>query len=174
VTERSEELLPGIDFTVDVPTKSITITRDIAGSDALRVTYSFVGISMLREFTQRFTVDVYTIGWTDFDKVLAIPATVIQSRHAQLLEQFNFQNPTSFTFNSYLGQAMIRQIRFLEAAPQPRTSRQKVNDNRWTMHFEVTGMLRTGQSLSGGFGIIENIRTPGQTGSGVQIQPDLG
>lgn len=174
VTERSETLLPGIDFTVDIPAKSITIVRDIAGSDVLRVTYNYVGISILKDFEQEFHITIYTDTWQDVDKFIGLPLAIIQSRHKEIVEQFNFLNPTNYTANSFVAQSMIRQIRFLRMEPLPRTSRQKLADLEFRMFFKVQGAMRLGQSLSGGFGIITDIHTPGESGPGVNIIPDLG
>lgn len=174
LAERSEELLPGIDFTVNIPAKSFTVLRDITGADVLRVIYRYVGISISNEFEQEFDITLYANTWTDVDKYIGIPVAIIQSRQQQIVDQFNFQNPTNYSANSFVARSMIRKIRLLRMEPLPRTSRQKLADLEFRMFFKVNGSMYLGQSLSGGFGIISDIHTPGESGSGVNIKPDLG
>ena len=174
VAERSINLLPGIDFTVDPQVPNFTVIRDISGADVLRVTYSYVGISILREFEQQFQIQLFARGWTDFDKWLGITTAVVQSRQAQLIEQFNFQNPTNIALNGFIANSTIHKIKLLRIEPLPKTSRQSLTDLRWVLYYSVTGQLRLGESLSGGFGIVSSIHTPDESGSGVNIVPDLG
>lgn len=174
VSEYSETLLPGIDFTVDLQASEFTVVKDITGASVLRVKYSFVGIATIQEFEQDFHISVYLDTWTDTDKWLGLPLSIIQSRHAEIVEQFNFLQPTNINVNSFMAQPFIQKVRFLRMDQVPRTSRQRLAEINWLMHFQVKGQLRLGQSLSGGFGIISNIHTRGASGPGVDIRPDLG
>ncbi|MEM0995724.1 MAG: hypothetical protein AAGN35_01535 [Bacteroidota bacterium] len=174
LTERSESLLPGIDFSVDLPNAEFTVLKDITGADALRVRYSFVGILNVQEFEQRFTLKTFLDTWTNSDRYLSLPHAIIASRHAEIVEQFNFLSPTVITANSYLAQPLISRIRLIRQEQVPRTSRQRLVEINWTSDYLVKGQVRLGQTIAGGYGIITNIRTPGQTGPGIDLRPDLG
>lgn len=174
VTERSETLLPGIDFSVDAQVPNFTVSKDIAGADVLRVSYSYVGISSVREFEQQFEIQFFAAGWNDFDKWVGLAAAVVQSRHAQLIDQFNFQNPTHISLNGFVSNPTIHQIKLRGIEPLPPAPQQALTDLNWVMHYSVTGQLLLGESLSGGFGLIESVHTPAQSGPGINIVPDLG
>lgn len=174
VTEYSETLLPGTDFTVDIPTQAVTLVPDIAAASALRITYSYVGNASVKEFEQQLQVCLYVDGWADADRLMGLPAAIIQSQQASLLEQFNFQTPTSFSANSYTCQAYIQKIKLLRFEPVARVPEQAAGDVAVAMRYQVSGQMRLGQSLSGGFGLIQSIHTRGASGPGINIVPGLG
>lgn len=174
VEEYAEHLLPGIDFTVDLQGPSVTVLKDIAGADVLRVVYSFVGISMVREFTQGIYVDVYSDGWVASDQLVSLVTTIVHTQHGLLLEQFNFTSPVSFAGNGYQSQAFLQKIRLQEIAPFPAVSGQALGDAKIRLSWEVTGLLRMSRTLSGGFGIITSIHSRGQSGPGVNVVPGVG
>jgi hypothetical protein len=159
---------------VDIPNQEVTIVKDIEGATALRVVYSYVGNATMREFDQFFHITLYSDGITNLDKFLGLSAAIIQTQQALLLEQFNFLSPTSYAANGYTCQVFLQKIRALRFEQPPRTEGQALADIVVEMHFQVSGQMRLGQSLSGGFGIIESIHTRGQSGPGVNIVPGVG
>jgi hypothetical protein len=174
VTEYSETLLAGTDFTVDIPNQEVTIVKDIEGASALRVVYSYVGNATMREFDQAFQITFYSNGYATLDKFLGLTAAIIQTQQALLLEQFNFQSPTSYAANGYTCQVFLQKVRLLRFEQPLRIEGQALGDIMVAMHFQASGQMRLGQSLSGLFGIIESIHTRGQGGAGVNIVPGVG
>jgi len=174
VTEYSETLLPGIDFTVDGTVPNFTVVKDITDASVLRVLYSYVGNTHLREFEQGFYIDIYHDGWAATDQWLGLTAAIVQTQQALLLEQFNFLSPTNFSANGFVSGVTIQKIKLLRFEPQMLEEGQSLNDAHLRIYFSVLGQLRLGQGLSGGFGIISSIHTQGLSGPGVNIQPGLG
>jgi hypothetical protein len=174
VTEYAETLLPGIDFTVNLAGPNFTVVKDISEADLLRVAYSYVGNVHLREFEQGFYIDLYSDGWAGIDQWLGLTSAIIQTQQALLLEQFNFLSPTNFSANGFVSGASLQKIKLLKFEPQPLMEGQALDDARIRVYFSVTGQMRLGQSLSGGFGIISSIHTRGQDGPGVNIVPNVG
>jgi hypothetical protein len=174
VTEYSETLLPGIDFSVNIPARQITIIKSIVGATALRVVYAFVGNASIREFEQALAITIYLDGWNDLNRLCGLTTAIVHSQQQLLLEQFNFQTPTSHAANNYFCQVQLQRIKLLSMTMPERTPSQAVNDIAVVLNFQAIGTERMGVSLSGGFGLIESIHSRDQSGPGVNITPGLG
>lgn len=174
VTEWSEELLPGTDFSVNVAASQVSIVKPIAGASALRVAYSFVGNASVRDFEQAFVISIFLDGWTELNRLAGLCSAIVHSRQSLLLEQFNFQSPTLVTANTYFCSVLLSKIKLEQMTLPPRTSAQAATDIVVELRFSAIGTTRMGVALAGGFGTIEQIHTRGQSGPGVNIQPSLG
>ncbi|MFM2376608.1 MAG: hypothetical protein RLZZ165_1705 [Bacteroidota bacterium] len=174
VSEYSRDLVPVTEFSVSVPAKSVVLTKDIAGAKALRIGYSYVGNATMKEFDQEFRITFYLNGTADTDRWVGLTAAIVQSQQALLLDQFNFQTPTSFAANNYTCQVFLQKVKLLRIESLPRVAGQAAADVVIGMSFLATGQMRLGQSAVAGFGIIQSIHTRGASGSGVVIKPGLG
>ncbi|MEM6263403.1 MAG: hypothetical protein AAGI38_12900, partial [Bacteroidota bacterium] len=59
VNERTQLLFPNQDFTVDLAGPSVSFVSDVSAASAVVVSYSYVGVFSLREFTQELQLLVY-------------------------------------------------------------------------------------------------------------------
>lgn len=174
VDEYADELLPDIDFTVNVDTRQLTVIKPIAGASALRVAYTFIGNAAVREFQQLLNITLYLDGWADLNRLSGLTSTVVQSQQQLLLDQFNFQSPTSFTANGYFCSVALSRIELVSMTLPARTTTQALSDVVVVLNLRILGTEQMGKSLSGGFGLLESIHTRGEVGPGVNIVPNVG
>lgn len=174
VDEYDEELLPGTDFTVNVPGSEVTILKTIDDASALRVTYTFIGNATVREFTQVLNLTVYLNGWSELNRVTGLTTAIVQSQQALLLEQFNFQTPTTYSANGFFCSVLLSKVNLVSMTMPPESSSGNIDDIQVVLSYHVVGTEQMGQSLSGGFGLLESIRSRDASGPGVNITPNIG
>lgn len=172
VDEYSLPLLPGSDFTVDsVLVPNLILLADVSAAATLLVTYSYVGVATLREFEQGFSLDYYAMSDGQVGLHIGLAAAILQTRQADLLDNFNFGTPSSFSANGFTNLVTLRRINPIEMVRVPTDT---LSDFRLRLQYNTVGSMRLSQSDIAAFGIITSIHSRGASGPGVQVLPNLG
>lgn len=170
-------LTPEKDYQLDLNVPSITLedTLDIGRATHLQVTYSYVGVHTLRNFSQRFFLHVHapaTEGASSIDNVeiySSIALSVILTHHDELLEAFN---TTQYHFADYTTEHRLSELAWLGQKLDASTS-----PDSFKFAFKVAGQLNFIREIMGGFGLIEQILSPeafeDDSGLPVDIRPSL-
>lgn len=164
VGERRQLFQEGKDFSVNYLNHTMTFTTSLAGAGVLLVQYNFPGIFTIREFRQEFFLDIFDNDPAPLERWSAISTAIVQTNHDLLLQTFNQINKTEHTANDYLSVHTVRHINLLSGTPALVTSPFQMK-----LKFEVRGEIRSVKQISGGFGLIERVHSPGKTGGPVDI-----
>ncbi|HRI61768.1 MAG TPA: hypothetical protein PK228_18650 [Saprospiraceae bacterium] len=173
LNERRQLVVEHKDFTIDYTVPNLTFKShiDLANATSLIVQYSFPGIFTVREFSQVFFMDIFDIKPDFLERWAAIATAMILTNHDFLLEAFNLPDPTKHQANDYLSAHTLRNIRLLEGTPGMAASPYKMQ-----LKFATQGEIRLVKEISGGFGLIEQIHSPGASATPdrpVQVEPGL-
>ena len=168
VGESRKLLVENKDFTINYLNHTISFSTSLTGAGVLLVQYSFPGVYTVREFRQEFYLDVFDSNAADLERWSALSVSMILTNHDSLLETFNQTNKTEHSANEYLSVHTIRNIHLLDGTPALVTS-----PFLHKLRFEVRGDIKPVKEISGGFGLIERVHSPGKTGGPVDIDANL-
>ena len=170
LAERSVTLTEGRDFTVDPAAPSIAFTGDVAGSDQIRLIYSFAGIFTVRELRQQLLADVYGQDAGTVEGFASLVAGVVLTDQDELLEHVNRVAPTTYAAGRYATRHVFDRLVLTGGAA--------VDSSDGIVHqrlrFRATGRLEATREVDGGFGLIERVHSPGRVSEHpVDVEPEL-
>jgi|GEM_PF-2480223 len=157
------------DFSIDYPNHSLTLTTDTVGAGHFSVEYSFAGIFFLQDFQQEFFIEVLDENAEAAERLASLSATILFTRHNELIEHFNQTNRTTYTATQYLSEHWIGRFNWKET-----TTLLSGHHVSLKLRFLVNGQIKHIRENIPGFGIIESIRSAGTpAAAGVNIVPEL-
>lgn len=157
LTERHASLVEDKDFTIDYGNRTIFFSNDVASAGTIALTYSFVGVYMIREFQQVFLVDVYDDDHVEVEKWASLITSMILTNQDELIEHYNVTAKTEYIANQFLTTHTIDRIHILSGNPNHSGSLFNIQ-----LRYEVAGQMKLIREIIDGFGIIEKIHSPGR------------
>lgn len=134
---------------------------------AVFLSYSFVGVFTIREFKQELWVTVYGESVVDVERLASLTINIILTNYDALLEACNGSSQSEYRQNEYTTTHMIDQLQLLEGVPA-------FTEQQWQtqLKFQIGGQLKLMRERTDGFGIIEQILSPGKISNkpGVDIE----
>ena len=106
----------------------------------------------------------------NLERLSAITTAVLLTNHDNLLEQFNKTNRTEHSIGDYVSEHSIREINLLSVTPNYLTEPTIL---LMRLQCEVSGEIKAIKEISGGYGLIEKILSPGRTGEPVDIEVNI-
>lgn len=171
--ERRLLLTEGNHFTVAYPQGEITLLPglDLTKAKALEVEYSFVGVFTVREFVQEFYIEAAAATPEKAEEMASLCATVLLTNHDEALADFNAN--AGYSGGDYESTHSLSQVQWLGGKAYSEN-----NSHRYRLTFAAKGQLKAIKGDPGSFGIIQEIRSPGETTDPdtrpVSIEPELG
>lgn len=174
VDERGLLLQENKDFTIDYAAPAISFSTDISSGDEFELSYNFPGIFTYRDFEQEFFLDVIADGWPEGENLASLALTIFLTQYSESLQDFNEDNPTTYSSGNYFSRHRIKQVDFMKV--EEGNEEYGGNDFwRRRMVFQVKGSLHSIRTDNSGFGLIEKVRSPGADSShAIDIRPELG
>lgn len=168
--ERSVALREGHDFTIDPTAPSISFTYGITGADEIQLSYSVVGVFVVRELCQDLLADVYGKTVAAVERLSSLVTGIVLIDQNVLLEQVNRVAPTSYGVGRYATLHLFDRLVLLDGTAI------EVSNNvvHQRLHFRATGRLEATRALEDGFGLIERVHSPGRVSEHpVDIEPEV-
>lgn len=157
VAERRVTVLENKDFTIDYQTPAITFSADLAEASVVRLTYSFVGVFAVKEFEQRFLVDIYEADLALVEQWASLATGMILTNHDELIEQYNITAKTEYVANQFITRHTLDRLHILEGSPGRQESALTMQ-----LTYKAIGQVTLIKEIIDGFGLIEKIHSPGQ------------
>lgn len=170
LTERSQLFQENKEYTIDYTTGQLTVSKDISDASDLLLTYSFVGIFTIKEFQQNFLMTVYSDSTSELEILTSLCLSMISTNHDELLTSYNQTDKTVYSANDYVSEHSLSHIQLLKGQVDFQN-----NILKEELHFLVKGQIKSIKTLSGGFGLIEKVHSPGIISDhAVDVEPNLG
>ncbi len=168
--ERRQLVQEKKDFTIDYPNAAFTLKENPVGASHVVLEYSFAGIFFLQDFHQEIFLEVVGPDMTVIERLASLAASVIFTRHNEIIEQFNKTDRTVYSATEYGTEHWIGRLEWLDSVVEYTSTESIIR-----MRFGVSGQMKHLRQAAGGFGIIESVRSPGTpVGIGVNIVPQTG
>lgn len=134
---------------------------------AVFLSYSFVGVFTIREFKQELWVTIYGESVATVERLASLTINIILTNYDALLKACNGPSQNEYRQNEYTTTHIIDQLQLLEGVTA-------YTEQRWQtqLKFQVGGQLKLMRERTDGFGIIEQILSPGKISNkpGVDIE----
>lgn len=170
VGERRMVVVEKKDFIINYQTRRLIFSKDIAGAGRLVVQYSFPGVFTMREFQQEFFIDIFETAAANAEKWASLAAAIALTNYDELLDRFNRLLPTDYAATDYRATHSLTQVFFLGGGAEMLPD----GTPKYQLRFAAKGQFLPVKQISGGFGIIEHIHSPGRPAvESVDIEADL-
>lgn len=168
--ERVTVLMETDDYTVDLITPAILITAagatKLATAAILRVSYSFVGVQGVQEFTQLFYADILASTVSEAEQWSSLLIGLMLTGHDALIQKFNAAG--GYQSGDMVSRHFLDSFGLMEGNTTLGASGVTAR-----LTFEAKGQLQLGRETAPDFGLIEKIVSPGRTSSSRSVDIEV-
>lgn len=153
INEQEKPLKESTDFTINYQQATITFKHNLSNVSKIQLQYSFLGILTVREFQQDFLIDICDQELTNIEKISSLAAGIIITNHDELIQYYNFTQPTEYQTDKLTTIHTINQIHLLEGIYTTLTTPLKLQ-----LRFNVIGQLKLTKTITEGVSPIKEIK----------------
>ncbi len=166
--EHRRLILEGQDFQIDYQNATLSLARSLPEASSVLARYSFAGIFTTKDFSQEFHVTVFAADYSA-EKLASLTLSIVLSSRDDLLTFYNVTSPTTYTAGPFVSTHTLSQLQAVGGIPA-----MVATGVRLDCTFRVVGQMKLTREIADGFALIERIRSPGRSGSPVDIEVGLG
>lgn len=158
VDERRLMLIEGEDFDVDYREATLSLREQPDSAGLILLRYAYVSIFTVQEFQQELLIDIYDDDLRAVEPLASLISGIILTNSTNFIETFNTRAKTEYQAGPYATTHTIAQINLLEGLTNRLETIYSLQ-----LKFNVIGQLMLIKEVVDGFGLIEQIYSPGKT-----------
>ncbi len=167
LSEHRELWVEGADLSIDYAQATVTLNQPLPSPGVLLLDYTFAGIFTVREFQQTLLLDITAADFAAAEQWASLATGVLLTHTDTLLAgaQAVYESGRAVSTTHH-----VAQFDLVDGTPSLSASQATLR-----LTFSATGHMQLVRAIDDGFGVIEQIHSPGVTStSPVAIQAELG
>lgn len=143
VIEQQSLLQEDTDFSIDYQQGTITFNKEFSQGSKILLRYSFLGIAVMREFTQDFFIDIVDTNLANIEQFSSLASGAILTSSDELIVNYNFNSQiTKYQTNQVITNHTISRISFINGTYTNLSATFK-----FQLKFQVIGQLNISRTV---------------------------